>query len=310
MSPSGNAEASPDFGVFIFQAQRITSHESSMFIKALTILFIVAGILGGSGYFIYELYYKQKKLDVVEQVAAPTPTPAPTPSPAIAALEALKPTLGQNTIEARDALTAYLTTYPDAPQAAEVRSALGRINLALFRDPTASPTNTLYTVKKGDSLDRIKSQFKTNAELIYWANGLASINLKIGQELLVPVVDTSLVIDRGTSTVLVTNGGVFFKEYPAVSISLTGQAAKGELEAKVADRLARKGETRVAFGSKDYAEAERTILINPGNIVLRTPPSPTTDGSTPATPHGVVLSPADFEDIYALVKSGTPVSFK
>jgi hypothetical protein len=37
-----------------------------MFIKALTILFLVAGILGGSGYFIYELYYKQKKLDVVE----------------------------------------------------------------------------------------------------------------------------------------------------------------------------------------------------------------------------------------------------
>jgi LysM repeat protein len=281
-----------------------------MFIKALTILFLVAGILGGSGYFIYELYYKQKKLDVVEQIAAPTPTPAPTPDPAIAALEVLKPTLGQNTIEARDALIAYIETYPDAPQAAEVRSALGRINLALFRDPTASPTNTLYTVKKGDSLDRIKSQFKTNAELIYWVNGLTSINLKIGQELLVPVVDTSLVINRGASTVLVTNGGVFFKEYPAVSISLTGQAAKGELEAKVADRLARKGETRVAFGAKDYAEAERTILINPGNILLRTPPAPTADGSTPATPNGIVLSPADFEDIYALVKSGTPVSFK
>lgn len=281
-----------------------------MFIKALTILFLVAGILGGSGYFIYELYYKEKKLDVVEQTATPTPTPAPTPHPALAAFDSLKPVLTQNTIEARDAIAAHLSAYPDSPKAAEVRAALGRINLALFRDPAATPSNTLYTVKKGDSLDRIKSQFKTNSELIYWANGMTSINLQIGQQLLIPVVDTALVIDRSTSTISVMNAGVFFKEYPAVSMTLTGQAAKGEVEAKVADRIARKGEARVAFGAKDYAEAERTVLINPGNVVLRTPPAPPVDGSTPPAPSGIVLSPSDFDEIYALVKSGTPVTIK
>lgn len=281
-----------------------------MFIKALTILFLVAGILGGSGYFIYELYYKEKKLDVVEQTAAPTPTPAPTPDPALTAFEPLKPALSQNTVEARDAISAYLTTYPDSPKSAEARAALGRINLVLFRDPAATPSNTLYTVKKGDSLDRIKSQFKTNSELIYWANEMSSINLKIGQQLLIPVVDTSLVIDRSRSTIAIMNGGVFFKEYPVVSIILSGQAAKGELEAKVADRVARKGEVRVAFGAKDYAEAERLVLINPGNVILRTPPAPVADGSTPAPPSGIVLSPVDFDEIYALVKAGTPVTIK
>lgn len=281
-----------------------------MFIKALTILFLVAAILGGSGYFIYELYYKEKKLDIVEQAATPTPTPAPTPHPALAAYDALKPSLGLDTVEARDAASAHLSSYPDSPKAAEVRAALGRINLALFRDPAATPSNTLYTVKKGDSLDRIKSQFKSNSELIYWANEMTSINLQIGQQLLIPVVDTSVVIDRATSTVSMMNAGLFFKEYPAISMTLAGQAARGELEAKVADRIARKGEARVAFGAKDYAEAERTILINPGNVVLRTPPAPPADGSTPPTPAGIVLSPADFDEIYALVKSGTPVTIK
>jgi LysM repeat protein len=281
-----------------------------MFIKALTILFLVAGILGGSGYFIYELYYKEKKLDYVEQAAAPTPTPASTPHPALAAFDSLKPVLAQNTEEARDAIAAHLSTYPDSPKAVEARAALGRINLSLFRDPGATASNTLYTVKKGDSLDRIKSQFKTNSELIYWANGMTSINLQIGQQLLVPVVDTALVIDRAGSTVSIMNAGAFFKEYPAVSMTLTGQAAKGEVEAKVADRIARKGEARVAFGAKDYAEAERTVLINPGNVVLRTPPAPAADGSTPPTPSGIVLSPSDFDEIYALVKSGTPVTIK
>jgi LysM repeat protein len=281
-----------------------------MFIKALTILFLVAGILGGSGYFIYELYYKEKKLDYVEKSAAPTPTPAPTPHPALAAFDSLKPVLAQNTVEARDAIAAHLSSYPESPKATEARAALGRINLALFRDPVATPSNTLYTVKKGDSLDRIKSQFKTNSELIYWANGMTSINLQIGQQLLIPVVDTAIVIDRAASTVSLLNSGAFFKEYPAVSMTLTGQAAKGEVEAKVADRITRKGEARVAFGAKDYAEAERTVLINPGNVVLRTPPAPAADGSTPPTPSGIVLSPSDFDEIYALVKSGTPVTIK
>jgi hypothetical protein len=281
-----------------------------MFIKALTILFLVAAILGGSGYFIYELYYKEKKLDVVEQTAVPTPTPAPTPHPALAAFDSLKPILAQNTVEARDAIAGHLANYPDSPKAAEARTALGRINLVLLRDPAATPSTILYTVKKGDSLDRIKSQFKSNSELIYWANGMTSINLQIGQQLLIPVADTALVIDRTASTVSLMNAGSFLKEYPAVSIVLSGQAAKGELEAKVADRIARKGEVRVAFGAKDYAEAERTVLINPGNVVLRTPPAPPADGSTPQAPSGIILSPSDFDEIYALVKSGTPVTIK
>ncbi|MEI8293802.1 MAG: LysM peptidoglycan-binding domain-containing protein [bacterium] len=281
-----------------------------MFIKALTILILVAAILGGSGYFVYELYYKEKKLDIAEQTAPPTPTPSPTPHPGLAAFEALKPLLATSTTEARDAATNHLAAYPDSPKAAEVRAALGRINLALFRDPSATPANSIYTVKKGDSLDRIKSQFKTSAELIYWANGLTSINLKIGQQLLIPVVDTSLVIDRASSTVSIFNAGVFFKEYPVVSMTLGGAASKGELEAKVADRIARKGETRVAFGAKDYAEAERTVLVNPGNVVLRPTPAPPEDGSSPAPAQGIVLGPADFDEVYALVKSGTPVTIK
>lgn len=281
-----------------------------MFIKALTILFLVAAILAGSGYFIYELYYKEKKLDMVEQTAAPTPTPAPTPHPALAAFESLKTLLTQNTMEARDAIAAHLGNYPDSPKAAEARTALGRINLVLLRDPAATPSTTLYTVKKGDSLDRIKSQFKSNSELIYWANGMTSINLQIGQQLLIPIADTAVVIDRTASTVSLMNAGSFLKEYPAVSMVLSGQAAKGELEAKVADRIARKGEVRVAFGAKDYAEVERTVLINPGNVVLRTPPAPPADGSTLQAPSGIILSASDFDEIYALVKSGTPVTIK
>jgi LysM repeat protein len=276
-----------------------------MFWKSLTILLLVAGILGGSAYFLHELYYKEKKLDVVEQTATPTPTPEPTPDPAIAAFEALKPTLAQNTPAARDALVQFLEAHPVSPKSAEARATLGRINLALFRDPTTNPTSTVYTVKKGDSLVRIASIHKSNAELIYWANALPTINLQIGQQLLVPVFDPALVVDRTNSTVTLFNGGEFFKEYPAASLQI---AATGPVETKVLDRIARKGETRVAFGHKDYPDTERLVLLGTGGLSIRPVPAPAEDGTTPPAPTGIVLAPEDFAEIFVLVKSGTPVT--
>lgn len=276
-----------------------------MFWKSLTILLLVGGILGGSAYFLHELYYKDKKLDLVEEMATPTPTPEPTPDPSIAAFEVLKPSLAQNTIQVRDAVLQFLSAHPESPKADEARAALGRINLALYRDPAATPSNAVYTVKKGDSLVKIAAQNKSNAELIYWANGLSSINLQIGQQLLVPVFEAALVVNKANSTVTLFNNGEFFKEYPATSIQVPGSSP---IETKVADRVARKGEARVAFGHKDYPDTERLILLGTGGTAIRSTPAPTADGTTPPTPSGIVLKPEDFAEIYVLVKTGTPVT--
>jgi len=276
-----------------------------MFLKSLTILLLVGGILGGTAYFLHELYYKEKKLDLIEVTATPTPTPEPTPDPSIAAFEALKPTLAQNTIQTRDAVLQFLAAHPESPKAAEARTVLGRVNLALYRDPAATPTNPVYTVKKGDSLVKIASQNKSNAELIYWANGLSSINLQIGQQLLVPVFEAALVVNKASSTVTLFNNGEFFKEYPATSIQVAGTSL---IETKVADRVARKGEARVAFGHKDYPDTEKLVLLGTGGIAIRPTPAPAADGTMPPTPLGIVLNPEDFAEIYVLVKTGTPVT--
>ena len=49
---------------------------------------------------------------------------------------------------------------------------------------------------KGDSLVKIASKFKSNAELIFRANNMETINLKIGQKLVIPQLDISVVVDR------------------------------------------------------------------------------------------------------------------
>jgi len=281
-----------------------------MIFKALTILLLVAAVLGGSAYFVYDLYYKDKKLDLIEQTAPPTPAPSPTPDPSVAAWDALKPTAAKDTIEARESVKAFITAYPESVCIPEATAALGRMNLVLFRDTAATPANTVYTVKKGDSLAKIASLTKNNVEQIHWANQLSSINLQIGQQLLIPSLNTSAILNREKSTLIVFNHGEFFKEYPIVSLTLTGGASKGEFETKVADRVARKGETRVAFGAKDYAETVRFVLLSPGSVSIHPAPTPAADGTIPPNPPGIVLNLADFNDIFALLKTGTPVTIK
>ena len=281
-----------------------------MIFKALTILLLVATVLGGSAYFVYDLYYKDKKLDLIEQTAPPTPVPSPTPDPSVAAWDALKPAAAKDTIEARESVKAFITAYPESVCIPEATAALGRMNLVLFRDTAATPANTVYTVKKGDSLAKIASVTKNNVEQIHWANQLSSINLQIGQQLLIPSLNTSAILNREKSTLIVFNHGEFFKEYPIVSLTLTGGASKGEFETKVADRVARKGETRVAFGAKDYAETVRFVLLSPGSVSIHPAPTPAADGTIPPNPPGIVLNLADFNDIFALLKTGTPVTIK
>jgi len=281
-----------------------------MIFKALTILLLVAAVLGGSAYFVYDLYYKDKKLDLIEQTAPPPPVPSPTPDPSVAAWDALKPTAAKDTIEARESVKAFITAYPESVCIPEATAALGRMNLVLFRDTAATPANTVYTVKKGDSLAKIASVTKNNVEQIHWANQLSSINLQIGQQLLIPSLNTSAILNREKSTLIVFNHGEFFKEYPIVSLTLTGGASKGEFETKVADRVARKGETRVAFGAKDYAETVRFVLLSPGSVSIHPAPTPAADGTIPPNPPGIVLNLADFNDIFALLKTGTPVTIK
>jgi hypothetical protein len=236
----------------------------------------------------------------------PRASTEPMSDPSIAVFEALKPAIAQNTAQARDALIQFLTTNPESPKAVEARAVLGRINLALYRDPAHTPSNIVYTVKRGDSLVKIASQNKSNSELIYWANSLGSINLQIGQQLLVPVFEAALVVNRANSTVTVFNNGEFFKEYPAVSMALGGSADAEPVETEVTDRMARIGEGRVAFGHPYYPKSERLVLLGGGGITIRPTPARATDIATQDTPPGIVLKPEDFAEIYVLVKTGTP----
>lgn len=302
-----------------------------MIIRTFVILALVAAILGGSGYFAYEFFMKPRHLDQEEKKLADLPPPPPPPDPSLAAFDALGAVIQEDSPEAQAALSSFLSSYPDSPKAAEARAALGRANVVILLSPAPSPEKTPYAVVSGDSLVRIASKFKSGAELIYRANHLGTINLKIGQQLMVPKLDTSVVVDREGKTVTLLNGGVFLKEYPVLSMKLPGSLGKGPVETKVADKVAMKGSVRAAFGTKDFEGSERWVLLGTSGVVLRGAPvkepaapagqaaagpeaAPAETPAAPATevpmPPGIILSPSDAEEVFVLTARGTPVTIK
>ena len=273
-------------------------------VRTLIILALVGLILGGSAFFAYELYWKPRRLDM-EDRAASSQAPGGVPDYTLPAFEraaSLERTGGVD--GARAAWAEFIRNYPNSPKIAEAKAALGGINIGQVFSTAASPEKTSYSVGKGDSLVKIASKFKSNAELIYRANKLQTINLKIGQQLVIPQLDMSIMVDRKAGTVTLLNRDQFFKEYRAVALKTPGVSRSAQL--KVVDKIALQGSNRVAFGDKNYSGSERWVMLGSSGLAIRGLP----EGAGATPPPGIIVAQPDIEEIFLLVSRGTPVTIQ
>jgi LysM repeat protein len=276
-------------------------------VLALMLLALAVVVFGMAGFFGYQLYWKPRQLDAKAAIEEVT-QPAPPPDYSLPAFErAMELEKSGDVVEARKALREFIGQYPQSTKLAEAKAALGNINMDLVFSNGASPDKTDYSVVSGDSLVRIAQKTGSNAELIFRVNNMESINLQIGQALTIPKLDISLVADRGANTLTVLNGGEFFKEYPALGFRVNLPGSK-PVEAKVADKIAVKGEKRVAFGDRDYVDSDRSILLSSGGVMIRGLPEGVTDAG--AMPAGIVLSREDIDEVFLLVSKGNPVTIR
>ena len=273
-------------------------------VRTLIILALVGLILGGSAFFAYELYWKERKLDMEDkenssQAAGVVPDYT---LPAFEKAAGLQRTGGVD--GARAAWMEFIGNYPDSPKIAEAKAALGAINTSQVFSPVPSPGKTSYAVGKGDSLVKIASKFKSNAELIFRANNLQTINLKIGQQLVIPQLDVSIVVNRKAGTVTLLNGGQFFKEYRTLALKTPGVSTSAQT--KVVDKIALQGSNRVAFGDKNYSGSERWVMLGSSGLAIRGLP----EGAGTTPPPGIIVAQPDIEEIFLLVSRGTPVTIQ
>jgi LysM repeat protein len=287
-------------------------------IKALIVLVLALAVFGTAGFFAYKLFIVPGKLDreeakaAAEQAANPAATPTPPPDyslPAFQKAMALK--AAGKPDEARHALLDFINLYPQSTKLADAKAAIGEINMRFIYTSEPGPDKIDYTVVGGDSLVKIASKTKSNAELILRSNNLASIDLQIGQQLRIPSLDAAIVIDRAAKTLALMNHGQLLKEYPLLALDLPA-AARGKEPAstQVKDKVAINGAERVAFGGRDYVGSERWIMLGIANAIIRGRPEPDANGQPAPMPPGIIVSQEDIEEIFPLVSRGTPVTIQ
>ncbi len=278
-------------------------------LKALVILALLSAIVGGAAGAYYLLVERPKARDQAE-LAAAVPVGQPTPDPSTPDFEKVRALRRDATPgEARVAVEAFLVRYPDSSHHDEAENLLGSINLSELFSGRAGPDRTEYIVQRGDVLDRVAHKMKSDAELIYQANNLDRIMLRIGQKLEIPQVDFSVQVHLASRKLTVLNHGKFFKAYPILDARPLPKKS-GEIHTKIQEKIAFREGRRVMFGSKEYGGSLRSLTLaqQPGfTVYAQSDGSP---GAGPAKPpgSGLALEPSDVEELHALVSVGTPVT--
>lgn len=272
--------------------------------KVLIILILVALILGGGfgAYYLFVLKPKQEVLDsTVHATGQPTPDPSTPDFERAASLRGA----GQFN-QAREALNAFLTRYPESSHRQEAENLLGAINLEQAFSPEPGPDKVIYTVKSGDNLDKVARHTKANAELIYRASKLEKINLQIGQKLIIPQLDLSIEAHLNERRVILLNHGQFFRSYPIINLKVPGKK-NIEIKTKVGEKRAFRNNVAVAPFSKEYPGSLRQVIFagQPGYTIYGEPG----EGSVDKPPtNGIGLGANEAEELHTLVPIGTPAT--
>ncbi|MEO6845792.1 MAG: LysM peptidoglycan-binding domain-containing protein [Chthoniobacterales bacterium] len=276
-------------------------------IRIFIIALLVAVIVGGSGLFYYSNFVlPRKKVQKAKAIAAAA-VPTPTPDYSIAEFDKIKPLQDDGkTQEARDAYLAFIEKFPNSSKLPDAKKAIGDLNIQMLFSDFRSPDKQEYTVIKGDAMVKIASKTKTSVDLIYRANNMSSINLQIGQVLLIPKVQPSIKVNRKAKTLTLFDNGKLLKEYPIVSFKGSGSTGNN-VTAQVKEKASLQADKRVAFGAKEYSGSDRWVMLSNSGIIIKSAPTPQ-EGTEVVYPAGIVLDRPDMDEVFVLVNKGTPVS--
>ncbi len=228
---------------------------------------------------------------------------------------------------ATDRLLYLMTYYPESDAYPEAKRIVGEINVDRLISRAPMEGKIEYTVKSGDALAAIARHNQCNVDYIMRANGRTSSIIHPGDRLVVIPLNWEMVIDLGDMTLTLerpwSNAGkeaqparpgkpnerpveLFFKEYPIVKVNAPpGFSLTGSTE--VSDLVAWKDGRRVEFNKRDYLNANKWIQTRKNGVILR-PYREKDESGSQQRDFGIMLHPADLEELFTILRPGTPVT--
>lgn len=115
-------------------------------------------------------------------------------------------------VQAQKTLKTIIKNYPDTDLLQEIQDVTGNINMTLLFQLN-SPFTTTHTVKPGDSIANIAKKYHTTITYIKKANNLSRSIIRPTDELIVPNVVLSMVIDKSKNTLTLKGNESTLKVY-------------------------------------------------------------------------------------------------
>jgi hypothetical protein len=207
------------------------------------------------------------------------------------------------TSEAREKITTIVNIYPGSSSAPMARRILGEINLDEILATDHMDGKQIHVVKRGDSLLGIASRHKTTIDCIMHLNSMMELpRIQPGQELVVMPLEFRLLIEPRRESVSLWDGGRFVREYPVLHF---GSAARNPRRSVISSKSAELDGRRVPPESPDYRAAQKVIVIDKPVLQIRG-----WDGNDEKPAAGILLRPADMEEISLLTRVGNEVEIR
>lgn len=201
----------------------------------------------------------------------------------------------------------------ESPAKGEAEFVIGDLNMKRLKSPDAAPGDEVYTIQSGDTLSRMESRLGVPQDLLAGINDLEARTLRVGHKIRVPRLDISLMIDKPNRTLTILNEGDFLKKYhvglhhddtnlPAGNYAVIRKHARGmEYIDDETNESIKAGADDNPYG-KRFIELRRGVGIHGTNDPEKVGML-VSDGS-------IVMQNPDVEEVYALVRTRTPVAVK
>ncbi|MBX7244401.1 MAG: tetratricopeptide repeat protein [Candidatus Sumerlaeaceae bacterium] len=201
----------------------------------------------------------------------------------------------------------------DSPARDEAEFILGDMNMKALKSGEGGADVETYIIKKGDNLWKLERQFKAPIDLIVGINGINPKALSVGSEIKIPRLDISIVVDKTKRVLIVRNGPNFFKKYkiainktdariPAKDYKITIKSEKGrDFTNLESNSVVKASDPANPLGDR-WIEISKDLGIH-GGATPEVLGKPITNGY-------IAMTNADVEELYALVRIGTPVTIK
>lgn len=202
---------------------------------------------------------------------------------------------------------------PDSAARSDAEFLLGDINMKQLKSPEPGPNDEMYTIQKGDRLWNISRKYRVPIEMIEGINNIKASTLSIGQQIKIPRLNLTILVDKAQRTLTLRNNNQFLKKYrvainkadsqiPAGEYNIRTKSEKGaEYQDPQTNVTYKAGEAGNPLGTR-YIELRRGVGIHGTD-------APQDVGKYVDKGH-IAMANQDIEELYPLVNEKTPVTIK